>query len=82
MKKLLDSILTNESSAERFLTDIVIVSRELVAAEGHYHRSSYRVYTKDTKTDIDKGEIILDPAECHEAAERMALIYKVNIYII
>ncbi|KAL1262233.1 hypothetical protein QQF64_007498 [Cirrhinus molitorella] len=60
---------------------LAIVSRELVAAEGHYHRSCYRVYTKDPNTDIDKGEINLDQAECHyEAAERMAL-YKVFAYI-
>ncbi|KAI4809933.1 hypothetical protein KUCAC02_018788 [Chaenocephalus aceratus] len=26
---------------------LAIVSRELVAAEGHYHRSCYRLYTKD-----------------------------------
>ncbi len=60
---------------------LAIVSHELVAAEGHYHRSCYRVYTKDPNTDIDKGEINLDQAECHyEAAERMAL-YKVFAYI-
>ncbi len=60
---------------------LAIVSRELVAAEGHYHRSCYRVHTKDPNTDIDKGEINLDQAECHyEAAERMALC-KVFAYI-
>lgn len=60
---------------------LAIVRRELVTAEGQYHRSCYRVYTKDPNTDIDKGEINLDQAECHyEAAERMAL-YKVFAYI-
>lgn len=143
MKKLLDSILAKESSAERSLTEdlrkstrqgppasrvyeakcifcdkcskylkgqktkesltkckeraddtirraavrkgdnrmLAIVSRELVAAEGHYHRSCYRVYTKDLNTDIDEGVINLDQAECHyKTAERMAL-YKVFAYI-
>lgn len=60
---------------------LAIVSRELVAAEGHYHRSCYRVYTKVPNTDIDKGEMNLDQAECYyEAAERMGL-YKVFAYI-
>ena len=27
---------------------LAIMNRELVAAEGHYHRSCYRLYTKDT----------------------------------
>ena len=29
---------------------LAIVSRELVAAEGHYHRSCYRLYTKEVTT--------------------------------
>lgn len=32
---------------------LAIVSRELVAAEGHYHRSCYRLYTK---ADVSKQE--------------------------
>ncbi|KAK0133346.1 hypothetical protein N1851_031143 [Merluccius polli] len=36
---------------------LAIVSRDLVAAEGHYHRSCYRLYTKDN---VPKNTLVCD----------------------
>ncbi|KAH3872098.1 hypothetical protein DPMN_035311 [Dreissena polymorpha] len=39
---------------------IALLSRELVAAEGHYHRSCYRSYTrqvKQNKKDLESDEL-------------------------
>ena len=35
---------------------LAIVSRDIVAAEGHYHRSCYRLYTKE----VAKGDVSID----------------------
>ncbi|XP_033475188.1 uncharacterized protein LOC117252428 [Epinephelus lanceolatus] len=60
---------------------LAIVSYELVAAEGHYHRSCYRLYTKKLYKDKDTVDADMDKAESpYESAERMAL-QKVFTYI-
>jgi hypothetical protein len=56
---------------------LAIVSRNLVAAEGHYYRSCYRLYTKDSNTTVqDSGECtsiaIADTDAEYEAAEKQS----------
>ncbi|XP_056156559.1 uncharacterized protein LOC130130771 [Lampris incognitus] len=52
---------------------LAIVSTDLVAAEGHYHRSCYRLYTKE---EVSKGEVASneddDAAAQYEAAVNKA----------
>lgn len=51
---------------------LAIVSRELVAAEGHYHRSCYRLYTKDVVAIHTETEYHDDEEEQYEATEKEA----------
>ena len=38
---------------------IALVTRKLVAAEAHYHRSCYRNYTRQTESGVDNWQIIV-----------------------
>ena len=39
---------------------MAIMSRDIVAAEGHFHRTCYRSYTKEDPVDIDEESAPLD----------------------
>jgi hypothetical protein len=49
-----------------------VATRELVAAEGHYHRSCYRTYTRNT---VNSGETPApdDSVDEYEMAEKEAI---------
>ena len=51
---------------------LAIVSRELVAAEAHYHRSCYRSYTKDPLTSVEKDELSPLESTDYECVEKCA----------
>ena len=56
---------------------LAIVSKDMVAAEEHYHRSCYHLYTKDSNTtgqDSGKGASVakVDTAGEYEAAKKQS----------
>ena len=53
---------------------LAITSMELVAAEGHYHRSCYRAYTRgESATSSGLADAEQDAADLYKTAEKQAL---------
>ena len=60
-----DAKIRGAASKKMDIRILAIVSRDIVAAEGHYHRSCYRLYTKEVaKADVSIDE---EDADCDDA---------------
>lgn len=74
-----DDAIRRAATRKRDIHLLATVSRELVAAEAHYHRTCYRAYTKELEKDTNESNMGGRESP-YEAAERMALS-KVFSYI-
>ena len=70
--------ITQQNMDTNLIKMLAVTSRELVAAEAHYHRSCYRQYTRiRTCVHIDNSEPDADPYPAieREAYKKLCLLY-------